>query len=226
MISSVQVATLLGVSSEDWQQIELSWQRLDTQIRHWQWMLDTALPGALGQIGEWLNNAEHVLCGDDVPQVLDDEAANVLKVKLDQHKQLFGELGAVQASFEHNAAAATTVPPLQIQDIGQRLSVLPQKAAQRASRLRFLEHKCCILAFLDLTDNKLKAWSVRYGTEETIALMLEQYRAFVSRNKLFHEFDKAFKEMQQVSNFYWTLNPTNLPRINKTVQSVRQNYNR
>jgi len=198
----VQVGSLPGVTSEDWHQIELSWQRLETQIRHWQWTLDTGLPGALGQIGEWLNNAEHVLCGDDVPQVFDDEAANVLKAKLDQHKQLFSELGAVQASFEQNARTATTAPPLQIKDIGQRLSALPQKAAQRASRLRFLEHKCCILAFLDLTDSKLKAWSVRYGTEETIAHMLEQYRAFVSRNKLFHEFDKAFKEMQQVGPYF------------------------
>ena len=65
----VQVGSLPGVTSEDWHQIELSWQRLETQIRHWQWTLDTGLPGALGQIGEWLNNAEHVLCGDDVPQV-------------------------------------------------------------------------------------------------------------------------------------------------------------
>ena len=195
-----QVESVAEVSREGWHQIELSWQRLETQIRHWQWTLDTSLPGTLGQVGEWLNNAEHVLTTDDVPPTFDDESAGVLKAKLDQHKHMFHvELNGVQSSFE----ASFEAPPhlcaqQQIQDMGARLMALPRRAAHRALRLRFLEHKCCIIAFLDLTDGKLKGWSVRYGTEQTIALMLDQYRAFVSRNKLFHEFDKAFAEMHQV----------------------------
>ena len=27
-------------------------------MRHWQWLLDTGLPGDFGQIGEWLNQGE------------------------------------------------------------------------------------------------------------------------------------------------------------------------
>ena len=195
---------LPGVTYESWQQVELSWQKLETQLRHWQWTLDTSLPGVLGNVGEWLNNAEHLLCSEDLPPNFDDEAANALKVKLDEHKHFFAELPAIKLAFE--TATSGSIPAGvsigQIQDIAERLQALPERAGHRACRLRFLEHKCCILAFLDLTESKLKSWSVRYGTEETIILMLEQYRAFVSRNKLFQEFEKAFTEMQQVAEEY------------------------
>ena len=193
---------LPGVTSDAWQQVELSWQKLETQLRHWQWTLDTSLPGQLGQVGEWLNNAEHLLSSDaDLPTTFDDEAANALKTKLDEHKHFFAETNAMQLAFERarNSPAASAVSAEQLRDIGQRLATLPDRASQRAARLRFLEHKCCILATIDLTESKLTAWSSRYGTEETIVHMLDQYRAFVSRNKLFHEFDKAFGEMQLVA---------------------------
>ncbi len=202
----VQSNILPTVTASTWHQIELSWQRLETQLRHWQWTLDTSLPGALGQIGEWLNNAEHILCSEDVPPVFDDEAANALKVKLDEHKQFFVELASMRQSFDealvHQRENASEVSTEQLNDIAARFQVLPQRIAQRSCRLRFLEHKCCILAFLDLTDAKLKGWSVRYGTEEVILVMLEQYKAFVSRNKLFQEFERAFNEMLQVADEY------------------------
>lgn len=195
---------LAGVTYDSWQQVELSWQKLETHLRHWQWTLDTGLPGALGQLGEWLNNAEHLLCSEDLPSNFDDEAANALKIKLDEHRHFFSDLPATRMAFE--AAVNETVPPgvspQHLQDIASRLNALPEREVERAARLRFLEHKCCILAFLDLTESKLKAWSARYGPEETIVLMLEQYRAFVSRNKLFHEFEKAFAEMQLVAEDY------------------------
>lgn len=35
-----------------WKDIDTNWQRVETQLRHLQWILDTALPGELGIIGE------------------------------------------------------------------------------------------------------------------------------------------------------------------------------
>lgn len=212
---------LPGVTRDAWQQVELSWQKLETQLRHWQWTLDTSLPGALGQVGEWLNNAEHLLCSEDLPTLFDDEAANALKTKLDEHKQFFADLATIQSTFEQAIInPPTEVSKEQIHDIGARLQSLPERAAQRASRLRFLEHKCCILAFLDLTESKLKSWSVRYGPEETIVHMLEQYKAFVSRNKLFQEFEKAFTEMQQVAEEFKRDTRMELKELNEINQFI------
>lgn len=192
--SLVASNSVAGVTAPAWHQVELSWQRLETQLRHWQWTLDTGLAGALGQAGEWLHNAEHLLCSEDVPMTFDDEAANGLKIKLDEHKQFFAELDQMKDNFEHAAAAAAAsaqVPADQLRDMATRFQSLGDRASQRACRLRFLEHKCCILAFLDLTDAKLKAWSVRYGAQETICHMLDQYRAFVSRNKVNVKFQRV-----------------------------------
>ena len=42
----------------------------------------------------------------------------------------------------------------------------------RAVKLKFLEHKCCIVAFLALTESKLKNWTVKYGSEEKVMIII------------------------------------------------------
>lgn len=59
-----------------------------------------------------------------------------------------------------------------------------------------------MIAFLHLTENKLRAWTVKYGREEKVQQLLEQYRNFVSRNRIFQEFNKAYQDMQQVVEEY------------------------
>ena len=75
-------------------------------------------------------------------------------------------------------------------------------AEQRAVRLKYLEHKCCIVAFLILTESKLKNWTIKYGTEEKVKQIMNHYRTFVSKNKIFQEFQKAYVEFQQVCDEY------------------------
>jgi nesprin-1 len=43
---------------------------------------------------------------------------------------------------------------------------------------------------------------VKYGREEKVQQLLEQYRNFVSRNRIFQEFNKAYIDMQQVVEEY------------------------
>ena len=92
----------VGISGEDWTELDTNWQKVatqvsclsidlfiyfyinlsmnhlsiylyifhyppPTQVRHWQWLLDTGLPGEFGQIGEWLNQGEGLIYGDDIP---------------------------------------------------------------------------------------------------------------------------------------------------------------
>ncbi len=69
------------------------------QLRHWQWLLDTALPGEFGQVGEWLNQGEALVSSDDVPAHLNEEAAAVLNQKIEDHKAFFGDLNSVRQQF-------------------------------------------------------------------------------------------------------------------------------
>ena len=43
---------------------------------------------------------------------------------------------------------------------------------------------------------------MKYGREEKVQQLLEQYRNFVSRNRIFQEFNKAYIDMQQVVEEY------------------------
>lgn len=56
------------------------------QLRHWQWLLDTRLPGSLGEVGEWLNQAEALIVSDDIPQIMNEETASIISRKLEEHK--------------------------------------------------------------------------------------------------------------------------------------------
>lgn len=55
---------------------------------------------------------------------------------------------------------------------------------------------------MHLTETKLKNWTVKYGREEQVQQLLDQYKNFVSKNKIFQEFNKAFIDMQQVVEEY------------------------
>lgn len=51
-------------------------------------------------------------------------------------------------------------------------------------------------------EAKLKTWAVKYGKEQEVQQILTEYRSFVGTRNIFQEFDRAFHEMQQVSEVY------------------------
>lgn len=59
-----------------------------------------------------------------------------------------------------------------------------------------------MIAFLNLTENKLKAWTVKYGHQQDVLQLLEKYNNFVIGNNIFQEFNKAFIDMQNVVQEY------------------------
>ena len=174
-------------------------------MRHWQWLLDTGLPGDFGQIGEWLNQGEGLIYGDDIPTQLNEEAAAVLNQKIEDHKSFFTDIVSIQKQFANAMRSSPLVhqiPREQIESIETRLHGIGPKAEMRAVKLKYLEHKCCIVAFLVLTESKLKNWTIKYGSEDKVKQIMNHYRTFVSKNKIFQEFQKAYIEFQQVCDEY------------------------
>jgi hypothetical protein len=56
------------------------------QLHHWLWLLDSGLPGDLGQVGEWLGRAEALIASDDIPTIMNEETASIISRKLEEHK--------------------------------------------------------------------------------------------------------------------------------------------
>lgn len=175
------------------------------QILRWLWLLDSSLPGELGEIGRWLAHAEGMLhSDDDIPDEMTEETAGIISQKLEEHKKFFLDLPNIVEKFNRARASPLSqqVPQEQLANISSRLDSLPTRAAKRRIKLKFLEHKCCLVAFLYLIETRLKSWSVKYGSEEDVQEILDQYRNFMSRNRIFQEFQKAYLDMQQVVEEY------------------------
>lgn len=179
--------------------------RHPTQMLRWLWSLDSSLPGELGEVGRWLAHAESLLYSDDdVPEEMTEETASIISQKLEVHKKFFLDLPSIVEKFNRVQASplARQVPGEQLANISSRLESLPARAAKRRIKLKFLEHKCCLVAFLYLVETRLKSWSIKYGCEEDVQNTLEQYRNFVNKNRIFQEFQKAYLDMQHVAEEY------------------------
>lgn len=66
----------------------------------------------------------------------------------------------------------------------------------------FTRFQCCLIAFLNLTENKLRTWTVKYGRRADAARLLDEYNRFVVGNDVFREFDKAMADMRDVVREY------------------------
>lgn len=196
--------SMVTVTTESWHEINELWNKLQIQLMYWLWMLDAALPGDFGQVGKWLAEAEKLLYNDEIPTAMNEETASIISRKLEEHKKFFADYEQILEIFKmaKESPYVDQVPLEHLRNMERRLYDVGPKAAQRRIRLKFLEHKCCLIAFLNLVENKLRQWTVKYGREDQAQQMLDQYKNFVSRNKIFQEFGKAFIDMQQVVEEY------------------------
>lgn len=196
--------SVVALTPGSWQEINQLWNQHQFQLQYWLWMLDSNLPGDFGVVGKWLTEAEKLLYHDDVPTEMNEETAAIISKKLEEHKQFFGSYDQIKELFYRakQSPLADRVPLDQLRNMEQRLNDVGPKAQQRRIRLKFLEHKCCLIAFLNLIESKLRLWNGKNGREDRALQLLEQYRNFVHKNKVFQEFGKAFVDMQHVVEEY------------------------
>lgn len=196
--------SVVALTPGSWEEINRLWNKLQFQLIYWLWQLDATLPGDFGVVGKWLAEAEKLLYYDEEPTVMNEESASVISKKLEEHKKFFARYDEIKEIFERakKSPLADKVPFEQLRNLEQRLYDVGPKAIQRRIRLKFLEHKCCLIAFLNLIENKLRLWTGKYGREDKAQQLLDQYRNFVSKNKIFQEFGKALVDMQQVVEEY------------------------
>ncbi|XP_039285327.1 nesprin-1-like [Nilaparvata lugens] len=203
----VDSQSLISITGDAWREVDQLWRMLLSHMRFWLRLLDSRLPPPFNKIGEWLSNAEEMIESDEIPTIMNEETATIISRKLEEHKAYFADLPDIERLFEQsltsgNLQSQTQVPLQQLDNMSQRLRLIGPRAAQRRIRLKFLEHKCCLIAFLHLTETKLRGWTVKYGREERVQALLDQYTNFVSRNRIFQEFNKAYVDMQQVVEEY------------------------
>lgn len=209
------------------------WHRVQYQLMSWLWLLDSELPNDFGEVGKWLAEGERLLLDtDDIPSSMDEETAGIIGRKLEEHKQFFSDYPRVLNLFENarqSSSLAQQIPLEQLYNMERRLKELPAKANERKIRLKFLEHKCCLIAFLNLVEQKMAGWTGKYGTEDRVRQQLDQYKNFVSKNKIFQEFEKAYIDMKQVASEYkeeCRLNRRDINNIDRFMHETDERWKR
>ncbi|CAK1540777.1 unnamed protein product [Leptosia nina] len=196
--------SLVAIAPSSWRELVALWVELERIHRRWLWLLDSELPGDFRVVGEWLARAEYLLYFDEIPTTLDERTAAIISEKLEEHTTFFLDLPDVIDRFEAalRSPDASKIPPERLQNMKERLQTVSRNAPQRKARLKYLEHKCCIVAFTELTKAKLAAWTGKYGRIDHVRALLEDYDNFVIKNKIFQEFDRAYVDIKQVAEEY------------------------
>ncbi|KAI5642762.1 spectrin repeat domain-containing protein [Phthorimaea operculella] len=196
--------SLVAIAPKSWRELVSLWIELERLHRRWLWLLDSDLPGDFRHVGEWLARAEYLLYFDEIPTSLDERTAAIISEKLEEHTSFFAGLPEVLDRFEAalRSPDASRIPAERLQDMKERLETVNKRAPQRKARLKYLEHKCCIVAFTELTKAKLAAWTGKYGRADHARALLDDYDNFVTKNKIFQEFDRAYVDIKQVVDEY------------------------
>lgn len=176
--------------------------RLNVLMDEWKKYIDYNLPGELKTIGVWIHQAEKILLDNEVPQAMNEDTAAFISKKIEHHKKFFASYPEVLEKFNSLKASHQyqNIPPKIFEFVERRLLEIEPKARQRRIKLKFMEHKCCLIAFLNLLENKIS--SVHYGNEDNVKNSLDQIRSFLKRNKIVEEFEKALVDMRQVIEEY------------------------
>lgn len=183
-------------------EINDSKKRLNHLTDEWKKYIDFNLPGELKAIGVWLNQAEKIIADNELPTAMNEETAAFISKKIEQHKKFFSAYLDVLEKFNNIKVNPQyqNISTKIFEFIERRLHEAEPKARQRRIRLKFTEHKCCLIAFLNLLENKIS--SVHYGNEDVVKHSLDQIRSFLMRNKIVEEFEKALVDMRQVIEEY------------------------
>lgn len=139
----IESQSVISIARESWFDLTRLWKKLQNQLLHWLWLLDSQLPGDFKFVGEWLAKAEKLIYCDDIPEIMNEETAAIFSRKLEEHKVFFADLPTVQQKFTQacQSPIAREVPSEQLNNMAVRLNDIGPKAVQRRVRLKFLEHK-------------------------------------------------------------------------------------
>ncbi|XP_022255070.1 nesprin-1-like [Limulus polyphemus] len=184
-----------------WPVLDQRWKQLETNMARWRWKLDCSLPGRLGQLGEWLNQAEQRLTGDVLPHGKHEEMPNLVAMKLNEYKIFFQDLQGVQQVFRQlqYSPEVGSVPPDHMQDLNQRLDRVSVLAHQHRSLLLFEEQKYKILEFVSTVEKKLREWDIKYGYHPEVEELLNVYKDFVEKRNIFQEFEQSYAVLQNAA---------------------------
>ncbi|KAM8807307.1 nesprin-2 [Eudromia elegans] len=210
--------------SEDQQQMREEWRKLISQINEWKTKLDQMLPPPLDGIEAWLQEVEH-LQAEDLPDLQDPfKAMSLFREIIVIFKGLMdcfdSHLDTLQSFKNEDEKNMPLVLPEKLEEMKRRLSNV-----QFTNSNTFLEYHCGLCsAIASEVMLKLNIWNMKYGTKESVELLLEDWNNFIEEKRLEKQLETATHICEDLKNQNLSRpnlagDPQEINKLFKTVES-------
>ncbi|PNJ70702.1 SYNE2 isoform 6 [Pongo abelii] len=185
---------------KDHLQLREAWDGLDHQINAWKIKLNYALPPPLHQTEAWLQEVEELMDEDLSASQDHSQAVTLIQEKMTLFKSLMDR-------FEHHSNILLTfenkdenhlplVPPNKLEEMKRRINNILEK--KFILLLEFHYYKCLVLGLVDEVKSKLDIWNIKYGSRESVELLLEDWHKFIEEKEFLARLDTSFQKCGEV----------------------------
>ncbi|XP_066128936.1 nesprin-2 isoform X3 [Saccopteryx bilineata] len=185
---------------EDQLQLREAWSGLNDQINVWKTKLNHDLPSPLHQIEAWLQEVEK-LVGEDLPATWGHaETMALVREKMAVFKSLMDKLdwhwNTLLAFENRDEKQLPLVPPYKLEEMKRRINNISGK--KFIPLLEFHYYKCSVLGLLDEVKSKLGVWNIKYGSKESVELLLEDWHKFIEEKEFLAQLETAFQKCEEL----------------------------
>ncbi|XP_058423073.1 nesprin-2 isoform X4 [Diceros bicornis minor] len=219
--------------NEDQLQLKEAWDGLNYQINVWKTQLNDGLPSPLHQIEAWLQEVEE-LVDEDLPAFQDySEAMALMQEKITLFKSLMDKfdchLNTLLAFENRDEKHLPLVPPNKLEEMKRRINKI--SGNKFVPLLEFHYYKCSVLGLLDEVKSKMDVWNSKYGSKDSVELLLEDWHKFIEEKEFLAQLETSFQkceeihknlagEYQNISEQY-TMVESNLCMYRKNIYNVK-----
>ncbi|XP_069888116.1 nesprin-2 isoform X2 [Dipodomys merriami] len=185
--------------NEDQLKMRESWLGLNHQVNTWKAELNNALPPHLRETEEWLQHVEELVQEGLPASRSHSEAKALTQERITLFKSLmdrFDYHSNILLAFENqDAEHSPLVPPSKLEEMQRRINNILGK--KFLPHLEFHYSKCSVLGLLDEVNAKLDVWDIKYGSKESVALLLEDWQKFIEEKEFLAQLDTSFQKCEE-----------------------------
>ncbi|XP_008564479.1 PREDICTED: nesprin-2 [Galeopterus variegatus] len=186
--------------NEDQLQLREAWDGLNYQINAWKTKLNQDLPSPLHHVEAWLQEVEELLEADLPASQDHSEAMTLTQEKMTLFKSLMDRFDCHSdnlLAFENkDEKHLPLVPPDKLEEMKRRINNVLAK--NFIPLLEFHYYKCSVLGLLDEVKSKLDVWNIKYGSKESVELLLEDWHKFIEEKKFLAQLDTSFQKCEEI----------------------------
>ncbi|CAF1247326.1 unnamed protein product, partial [Didymodactylos carnosus] len=198
--------------AEKLKELKDSFDDIIDRVKKWRIKLDTSLPGELGQIGQWINDAESLLEKDLPfdPETLSPEGNyknySILK---DEHARFFNNKDLIQQSFlrikRDSSIVGQHISQEHLNNLNGRLTAIMQNSEEREHYLNFEETRWKLQCLLTPFDQLLKTLNQKQGNIDETARRLNELKIMVHGDKIIQTIEHIMPDLHSKAQQYHQL---------------------